>query len=76
MRPCLKSSFENCAFVVHIFFLAFVTGFSDNSREEMELTDLTSVSCKLTDENKERLAKEKNKEIQLDGESLQENCGS
>lgn len=56
--------------------LAFVTGFSDNSREEMELTDLTSVSCKLTDENKERLAKEKNKEIQLGGKSLQENCGS
>lgn len=42
----------------------------------MELTDLTSVSCKLTDENKERLAKEKNKEIQLGGKSLQENCGS
>ncbi|CAH3034913.1 unnamed protein product [Porites lobata] len=39
----------------------------DNSREEMELTDLTSVSCKLTDENKERLAKEKNKDIQLGG---------
>ena len=56
--------------------LAFVTGFSDNSREEMELTDLTSVSCKLTDENKERLAKDKNKEIQLGGKSLQENCGS
>lgn len=56
--------------------LAFVTGFSDNSREEMELTDLTSVSCKLTAENKERLAKEKNKEIQLGGKSLQENCGS
>ena len=62
----------SCAY----FFLAFVTGFSDNSREEMELTDLTSVSCKLTDENKERLAKEKNKEIQLGGKSLQENCGS
>lgn len=61
---------------MHIFFLAFVTGFSDNSREEMELTDLTSVSCKLTDENKERLAKEKNKEIQLGGKSLQENFGS
>lgn len=61
---------------MHIFFLAFVTGFSDNSREEMELTDLTSVSCKLTDENKERLAKENNKEIQLGGKSLQENCGS
>lgn len=61
---------------MHIFFLAFVTGFSDNSREEMELTDLTSVSCKLTDENKERLAKEKNKEIQLGGKSLQENYGS
>jgi len=42
----------------------------------MELTDLTSVSRKLTDENKERLAKEKNKEIQLGGKSLQENCGS
>ena len=61
---------------MHIFFLAFVTGFSNNSREEMELTDLTSVSCKLTDENKERLAKEKNKEIQLGGKSLQENFGS
>lgn len=61
---------------MHIFFLASVTGFSDNSREEMELTDLTSVSSKLTDENKERLAKEKNKEIQLGGKSLQENCGS
>ena len=42
----------------------------------MELTDLTSVSCKLTDENKERLAKEKNKEIQLGGKSLPENSGS
>ena len=42
----------------------------------MELTDLTSVSCKLTDENKELLAKENNKEIQLGGKSLQENCGS
>lgn len=61
---------------MHIFFLAFVTAFSDNSRKEMELTDLTSVSCKLTDETKERLAKEKNKEIQLGGKSLQENCGS
>ena len=59
-----------------IFFLAFLTCFSDNSREEMELTDLTSVSCKLTDENKERLAKEKNKEIQLGGKSLPENSGS
>ena len=58
------------------FFLAFVTCFSDNSREEMELTDLTSVSCKLTDVNKERLAKEKNKEIQLGGKSLPENSGS
>ena len=33
----------------------------------MELTDLTSVSCKLTDENKE-----KNNEIQLGGKSLPE----
>lgn len=58
------------------FFLLLLPVLSDNSREEMELTDLTSVSCKLTDENKERLAKEKNKEIQLGGKSLQENCGS
>lgn len=61
---------------MHIIFLAFLTCFSDNSREEMELTDLTSVSCKLTDENKERLAKEKNKEIQLGGKSLPETSGS
>ena len=59
-----------------IFFVAFVTCFSDNSREEMESINLDSVSCKLTDENKERLAKEKNKEIQLGGKSLKENCGS
>ena len=58
------------------FFLAFVTCFSDNSWEEMELTDLTSVSCKLRYENKERLAKEKNKEIHLGGKSLPENSGS
>ena len=59
-----------------IFFVAFVTCFSDNSREEMESINLDSVSCKLTDENKERLAKEKNKEIQPGGKSLPENSGS